>query len=41
MFGADEKNSDGNEKEITFAEYLEQINKKAMERRKKKNSKKK
>jgi Ca2+-binding EF-hand superfamily protein len=40
LFGEDEKTSDGQEKEISFAEYLEQINKKAMERRKKKKGKK-
>ena len=35
LFGEEEKRSDGQEKEITFAEYLEQMNKKAMARRKK------
>ena len=41
LFGEEEKTGDGQEKEIAFAEYLEQINKKAMARRKKQKGKRK
>ena len=30
IFGEDEKNEDGSEKEITFGEYVEKINKRAL-----------
>ena len=30
IFGEDEKNDDGSEKEITFGEYVEKINKRAL-----------
>ena len=32
IFGEDEKNSDGSEKEITYSEYVEKINKRALEK---------
>jgi Ca2+-binding EF-hand superfamily protein len=38
LFGADEKQPDGTEKRITFAQYLEQINAKNIQKRKKKAS---
>ena len=38
LFGADEKHPDGTEKRITFAQYLEQINAKNIQKRKKKAS---
>jgi hypothetical protein len=31
IFGEDEKNTDGSEKEITYGEYVEKINKRALE----------
>ena len=34
IFGADEKNPDGSEKEITYGEYVEKINLRALERQK-------
>ncbi|CAG9329637.1 unnamed protein product [Blepharisma stoltei] len=40
LFGENEKTDDGQEKSITFSEYLEQINKRATEKRKKKSFKK-
>ena len=30
IFGEDEKNEDGSEKEITFGEYVDKINKRAL-----------
>jgi Ca2+-binding EF-hand superfamily protein len=36
LFGADEKQPDGTEKRITFSQYLEQINAKNFQKRKKK-----
>ena len=35
IFGDDEKNADGSEKEITYGEYVEKINKRALEEQKK------
>lgn len=35
IFGEEEKNQDGTEKEITFGEYVEKINKRALEEQKK------
>ncbi|CDW78259.1 calmodulin-like protein [Stylonychia lemnae] len=35
IFGDDEKNGDGSEKEITYGEYVEKINKRALEEQKK------
>jgi Ca2+-binding EF-hand superfamily protein len=32
IFGQDEKNPDGSEKEITYSEYVEKINKRALEK---------
>lgn len=34
IFGDDEKNPDGTEKEITYSEYVEKINLRALERQK-------
>ena len=41
LFGTDEKQPDGTEKRITFAQYLEQINAKNIQKRKKKVSRRK
>ena len=41
LFGEEEKTGDGQEKEISFGEFLEQTNKKAMARRKKGKGKRK
>ena len=35
IFGEDEKNTDGSEKEITYGEYVEKINRRALEEQKK------
>ena len=35
IFGEDEKNAEGSEKEITYGEYVEKINKRALEEQKK------
>ena len=35
IFGEDEKTPDGQEKEITYSEYIEKINKRALEEQKK------
>eukprot|EP00347_Sterkiella_histriomuscorum_P001395 403372200 len=35
IFGEEEKNTDGSEKEITYGEYVEKINKRALEEQKK------
>ena len=32
IFGEDEKNPDGSEKAITYSEYVEKINKRALEK---------
>ena len=34
-YSDDEKNTDGSEKEITYGEYVEKINKRALEEQKK------
>ena len=35
IFGEDEKNAEGSEKEITYGDYVEKINKRALEEQKK------